>query len=86
MTVVYNKDVDLDDKDRYYFLFLKLFGPKLLLNILRTRLVEYIFCAMFFSVDAAVLFPYDSISDVGESRVWWRADFRSGSRVLKKVF
>ena len=29
---------------------------------------------------------YDSFSDVGESRVWWRADFQSGSRVLKKVF
>ena len=29
---------------------------------------------------------YDSFSDVGGSRVWWRADFQSGSRVLKKVF
>ena len=29
---------------------------------------------------------YDSLSDVPESRVWWRADFQSGSRVLKKVF
>ena len=29
---------------------------------------------------------YDSFSDVGESWVWWRADFQSGSRVLKKVF
>ena len=29
---------------------------------------------------------YDSFSDVGESSVWWRADFQSGSRVLKKVF
>ena len=29
---------------------------------------------------------YESFSDVGESRVWWRADFQSGSRVLKKVF
>ena len=28
----------------------------------------------------------DSFSDVGESRVWWRADFQSGSRKLKKVF
>ena len=24
---------------------------------------------------------YDSIATVGESRVWWRADFQSGSRV-----
>ena len=29
---------------------------------------------------------YDSFSDVGERQVWWRADFQSGSRVLKKVF
>ena len=29
---------------------------------------------------------YDSIATVGESRVWWRADFQSGSSVLKKVF
>ena len=27
---------------------------------------------------------YESFSDVGESQVWWRADFQSGSRVLKK--
>ena len=29
---------------------------------------------------------YDSVADVPESRVWLRADFQSGSRVLKKVF
>ena len=29
---------------------------------------------------------YESFSDVGESWVWLRADFQSGSRVLKKVF
>ena len=29
---------------------------------------------------------YDSIATVGEIRVWWRADFQSGSRVLQKVF
>ena len=29
---------------------------------------------------------YDSIATVGEIRVYWRADFHSGSRVLKKVF
>ena len=27
---------------------------------------------------------YESIATVGESRVWWRPDFQSGSRVLKK--
>ena len=31
-------------------------------------------------------FEYDSIATVGEIRVYWRADFQSGSRVLKKVF
>ena len=30
--------------------------------------------------------PYDSMSDLGEIRVYQRADFQSGSRVLKKVF
>ena len=29
---------------------------------------------------------YESIATVGESRVWWKADFQSGSRVLNKVF
>ena len=29
---------------------------------------------------------YESFATVGEIRVYWRADFRSGSRVLKKVF
>ena len=28
----------------------------------------------------------DSMSDLGEIRVYQRADFQSGSRVLKKVF
>ena len=30
------------------------------------------------------LVVYESFSDVGESRVWWKADFQSGSRVLKR--
>ena len=30
--------------------------------------------------------PYESFATVGEIRVYWRADFKSGSRVLKKVF
>ena len=29
---------------------------------------------------------YDSIAGVGKTGVWLRADFRGGSRVLKKVF
>ena len=31
-------------------------------------------------------YEYESIATVGKSQVWWRADFQSGSRVLKKVF
>ena len=34
----------------------------------------------------AFAFVYDSMSDLGEIRVYQRADFQSGSRVLKKVF
>ena len=37
-------------------------------------------------LDAGFKFTYDSIATVGEIRVYWRADFQSGSRVLKKVF
>ena len=32
------------------------------------------------------IIQYESFSDLGEIRVWLRADFQSGSRVLKKVF
>ena len=32
------------------------------------------------------IFVYDSMPDLGEIRVYQRADFQSGSRVLKKVF
>ena len=34
----------------------------------------------------AYLYVYESFATVGEIRVYWRADFQSGSRVLKKVF
>ena len=44
----------------------------------------------FTNVAGSVIFfalvGYDSLSDVGEIRVYQRADFQSGSRVLKKVF
>ena len=32
------------------------------------------------------ILTYESIATVGEIGVWWRANFQSGSRVLKKVF
>ena len=34
---------------------------------------------------AVVVAEYESFATVGEIRVYWRADFQSGSRVLKKV-
>ena len=37
-------------------------------------------------VTGSVCRIYESIATVGEIRVWWMADFQSGSRVLKKVF
>ena len=37
------------------------------------------------SIDAINKGRYDSIATVGESRVWWKADFQSGSRVLKNT-
>ena len=37
-------------------------------------------------VNSGRLKSYDSMSDLGEIRVYQRADFQSGSRVLKKVF
>ena len=36
--------------------------------------------------NGGMVIGYESIATVGEIRVWWRADFQSGSRVLKKVF
>ena len=41
---------------------------------------------MIDDVDDACDDAYDSIATVGEIRVYRRADFQSGSRVLKKVF
>ena len=35
---------------------------------------------------SALVSRYESFATVGEIRVWWRADFQSDSRVLKKVF
>ena len=42
-------------------------------------------CRRRYLEDAMVII-YDSIATVGEIRVYRRADFQSGSRVLKKVF
>ena len=42
--------------------------------------------ALFRPVKSTPKSAYDSIATVGEIRVYRRADFQSGSRVLKKVF
>ena len=43
--------------------------------------------SLFNTVHTVACVPiYDSIAGVGETGVWLRADFQSGSRVLKKVF
>ena len=41
---------------------------------------------IFLPQSSQMQYSYDSLSDVGEIRVYQRADFQSGSRVLKKVF
>ena len=41
------------------------------------KLIKLICC--YYKFTATI---YESIATVGESRVWWRADFQSGSRVL----
>ena len=46
-------------------------------------------CLIALQMSKGAILPdlgYDSFSDVGEIRVYRRADFQSGSRVLKKVF
>ena len=48
-------------------------------NLIRELSMTQRFILFFHSI-------YDSLSDVGEIRVYQRADFQSGSRVLKKVF
>ena len=46
----------------------------------------YIWSSLAMYRDSTNSIIYDSLSDVGEIRVYQRADFQSGSRVLKKVF
>ena len=49
------------------------------------RAFDLFFSSSFDKV-VTILIIYDSIATVGEIRVYRRADFQSGSRVLKKVF
>ena len=50
------------------------------------RLVKERGCVGGVGQQVTLQVQYDSLSDVGEIRVYQRADFQSGSRVLKKVF
>ena len=48
---------------------------------------KLITCDLFLKlVNPYSVLVYESFSDLGEIRVWLRADFQSGSRVLKKDF
>ena len=62
-------------------------GPRCSVNILGGSQVV---CKCFRRLPGVglyfAIFGRESIATVGEIRVWWRADFQSGSRVLKKVF
>ena len=73
--------------------------PELSLHLLKTKLSQLIsqegetvkakedFARFLKTVSPTeVRMVYESFATVGEIRVWWRADFQSGSRVLKKVF
>ena len=57
-------------------------------SVIRSRIHFFAVLSMLLSVLKTIKHyrQYDSIAIVGESRVWWRADFQSGSSVLKKVF
>ena len=47
---------------------------------------KYPWNSFFFTLSCPNISSYDSMPDLGEIRVYQRADFQSGSRVLKKVF
>ena len=48
-----------------------------------TLLYSVILC---YTLLHSVSLCYETVADVPESWVWWRVNFQSGSRVLKKVF
>ena len=65
------------------FSFVLLLPPAIVIRLSargELRLIKRIFKSKLVSP------RYDSMSDLGEIRVYQRADFQSGSRVLKKVF
>ena len=58
----------------------------ILFTILTLSTLFVILKLLYTAKTLASMLIYESIATVGESRVCWRADFQSGSRVLKKVF
>ena len=56
------------------------FTSKVLISFVSKDLVNIFYCP------GSSLSIYESFATVGEIRVYRRADFQSGSRVLKKVF
>ena len=56
-------------------------------NIDKPARTQYVVCCVKnIIIDGGSTALYESFATVGEIRVWWRADFQSGSRMLKKVF
>ena len=70
---------DSEDEIRSRFVF------ELAIWLWQDELNPRVRCA-FGNVWSVKSVSYESFATVGEIRVWWRADFQSGSRVLKKVF
>ena len=68
----------------------KYIDKRVIINFREKNVVIARFCDknefLFYLLMCVYINIYDSLSDVGEIRVYQRADFQSGSRVLKKVF
>ena len=60
-----------------------IFSQNLINCLLNTN---YALAGGFIPKNAPSIFEYDKLSDVAKTRVQWRSNFQSGSRVLKKVF
>ena len=68
----------------HFFLFCEIFSP--VQKVLEDENVALVALLGNLKTQLSQVARYDSIATVGEIRVYWRADFQSGSRVLKKVF
>ena len=59
-----------------------IFSQNLINCLLNTN---YALAGGFIPKNAPSIFEYDKLSDVAKTRVQWRSNFQSGSRVLKRV-